>query len=710
MENIATLGLRLDANGFLTGTRQVERGLNDLGATSAKVEGKMKNFATQSAFAFSSLASSGVQDITTVLRSLSSLGFAFGAVTGAVTLLGSSILDGLISAYTRARDESKLTADALMADARRIADMTKAALVVQLEAVMRQRNEILGKAPIKITDVDFGPGGNQTRFLEPSLSGAEVKRLAELDKRYRDLSRALRDVAKAEALVSKKETVTRAREMADAFKEQWKTAQDLADAMDKRFFDALRAAGPFDSIDKAFRAEGAPDFSIPREDLEAMAAAAGKVAEELDSAFKNAAEQRSRWMQGIAGLSAGVLQQAGGVTGVIGSAGAGLIGGIAGGPAGMALGAVNGLIDGITSMGAEAERSAEIMRELTERTTVLAEELDVLKGNMSLAGARSAGVRRDMAELAAELRILNEIAAKGGPAANVARDTIARLGEQYKALGLTLEIIQEETRLYNVALKEDLAVRRLMAMGRTEEAEALRLALEQQREYADAVKNGADATTLAALAEVHRAETIAAAMGKVQARIDSLARTISGLEDFRNSLLLSDTKSPTSRLAEARRQYDEILFKAQGGIIPGYDGVPDTQMYSAQEMQEAAGRLPAAAQTLLELSRLVNASGSGFQSDFKRVLEDTQGLIADFTALKSVEEQMLEELRQIRDNTGRGGEGEEGPRPRGRDREPNALLTVTQSGFTALVQKVDALAVAVNASARETRRALTALT
>jgi hypothetical protein len=59
-----------------------------------------------------------------------------------------------------------------------------------------------------------------------------------------------------------------------------------------------------------------------------------------------------------------------------------------------------------------------------------------------------------------------------------------------------------------------LRVRLLEAQGNTLAADAMRLQLAQQREYADAVKNGADPATLALLAQVQAQEKLTAATNK----------------------------------------------------------------------------------------------------------------------------------------------------------------------------------------------------
>lgn len=322
---------------------------------------------------------------------------------------------------------------------------------------------------------------------------------------------------------------------------------------------------------------------------------------------------------------------------------------LAGNPFGAAVAGVTGLIDGLIGMGKAAAAQREQMRQLQRAHEDFIDAAKVELGLMSPLEQRLKGITRQYAD--ERDRIEAQVAAYQKLIDGLRTSTVATtetaaalayyqklLDEARVSLGQVNDLeekiaAQERQRVVDVnqEMQQDYQVRLLRALGRTEEADALDFALKQQREYADAVKAGADEVTKAALAEVQRVEKLNYAMGKIQTRIDELAKTIDGLETFRNSLLLSDTKSPTAQLAEAKRQYDEILTAAQGGD------------------QGAAGRLPAAAQAFLDASRLVNASGPEFQADFKRVLDETNALIQQFSDAKTIEELQLAVLKEIRD-------------------------------------------------------------
>lgn len=105
-------------------------------------------------------------------------------------------------------------------------------------------------------------------------------------------------------------------------------------------------------------------------------------------------------------------------------------------------------------------------------------------------------------------------------AAAVAEVNKGLLSEEYlKELGAVQQREREALAASQAAAKvaanrtaqDDLAVRQLQAEGRTAEADAMRRALDQQREYDAAVKAGLDAATLAALKLVQAAESAAAA-------------------------------------------------------------------------------------------------------------------------------------------------------------------------------------------------------
>lgn len=181
--------------------------------------------------------------------------------------------------------------------------------------------------------------------------------------------------------------------------------------------------------------------------------------------------------------------------------------------------------------------------------------------------------------------------------------------------------------------EQDLQARLLAAQGHQEEADDLDFLTKQQREYSDAVRAGKDAIDLASLAEVQRAETIARSIAKLQTQINAYTATIDGLKSFKDALLLSDAAglSPAEKLAEAQRQYAAVLGAAQGGD------------------QSAAGRLPQAAQALLDAAKQMFASGPQFQEILQQVLADTDATIQYYDDQRTIAQQQLDELKKILD-------------------------------------------------------------
>jgi hypothetical protein len=183
---------------------------------------------------------------------------------------------------------------------------------------------------------------------------------------------------------------------------------------------------------------------------------------------------------------------------------------------------------------------------------------------------------------------------------------------------------------------QDLNIRMAEALGADkDQIEAMKDRRKNEEELETARKNGATASDLARIAEVQKAEALAKSIAKVRATIDGLTATIDGLKSFKDTLKLSDAfaMTDTERLAEARRQYEDILRQAQA---PGEAG------------QAAAGRLPAAAQALLEWSQKVSSSnGADFIADRNKVLADTDAVIKQFEAQRSVAQKQLDALLEM---------------------------------------------------------------
>ena len=192
-----------------------------------------------------------------------------------------------------------------------------------------------------------------------------------------------------------------------------------------------------------------------------------------------------------------------------------------------------------------------------------------------------------------------------------------------------IDLMIEEKKRIEVAFKQNLDVRLLVAQGKDKEAEDLRLQIQQEKELADARKAGLSAETIVALEAVQALEAQALAERELaESRRDAL-RAIEALNDFQNSLRLGplSTLSPSAQLDEARRQFEETRSAASVGDA------------------EAAADLPAAARAFLEASRAFNASGSGFVADFRLVNDTITSLTDMFGEQQSINAKIAEETK-----------------------------------------------------------------
>lgn len=112
------------------------------------------------------------------------------------------------------------------------------------------------------------------------------------------------------------------------------------------------------------------------------------------------------------------------------------------------------------------------------------------------------------------------------------------------------------------------------------------------------------------------------AVGETRRVLDSLTKYSAGLSTGSMSPL-----SPSQRLAEARRQFEEQSALARGGD------------------KNAAAGLTGFANTLLEASRAFNASGAHYVEDFNAVKRTIDELTKQYGNQLSVEEQMLAALQ-----------------------------------------------------------------
>lgn len=590
-DTLATLGLRLDAEGMVVGVRRVRGELTELGVSGRQVQARVKTFATESAFAISSLAGSGTRDLTQVAKSLSGLGFAFGAQVGIITLAVSSIAD----AFSEQARQTKEEQDKMLAELRSfVGRYSQEMLRIQISAKEARISQLQGQgeeglSPLQRFGRQFMRGPYRQELASPFQD-----RIQQMTDDVHKLRLALVEMQREEQKAFDEKAPERFARSLHSINEGFDAiirkglkeyAKSLADSHDES-----------ERFRKAFSDPVTGAFSISASDIDAIARAVGKTADALMDAARKAERMKDALKGMKLGAGVSLLNR---FSPEIGGIASGAVSGfMAAGPQGAALGAGMALVDTLFGLADSAKQAREAVRQLRGQFEAFTDGEKEALGIISGLDARIRQVNRTYGEQREALK---------GLVFGVNAHNPARLEE------------------YNRRLQElnDLENRRIDSLKR-------------------------EAAELEKLKEMERLDE---AIGKVQGRIASLASTIGGLTDFRNALKLADTISPIDRLAEARKQYEATLAKAKGFTIPGLDGTSDVIVPGDED---AARRLPAIAQTLLELSRMVNASGAGFQTDYAQVMRDTEGLIEVFTGMKSVEEQMLAELQLIRTATEKG--------------------------------------------------------
>lgn len=240
------------------------------------------------------------------------------------------------------------------------------------------------------------------------------------------------------------------------------------------------------------------------------------------------------------------------------------------------------------------------------------------------------GLERELADIEAEYRrTLAESLAAFSVNSLAWRDEYNRINALYDAIR---EQAESEFARAQLEQREDLEVRQLIALGRRDEADAMRLELEQRREYEAALREGADAATLAALELAHayekqRYEADLAARA-IEEQLTDVRRVAQSLTEFNRSLTYMGA-SPAQTLAGRRSEFEMLAALAQGGD------------------RTAAASLPEAARAFLDASRGYSASGMGFQRDLALVQDIIGGLAEQYTDEQTLLEQQLEELRNI---------------------------------------------------------------
>jgi parvulin-like peptidyl-prolyl isomerase len=197
----------------------------------------------------------------------------------------------------------------------------------------------------------------------------------------------------------------------------------------------------------------------------------------------------------------------------LGALGGGLSGFAIAGPAGAIVGGVAGIVSGLASSGQRAREAQRVWERafddfedmFTNFTELQRAQREIEEGFQALSG----GVAFDeTAERIARLQAIADAAGALGDTGLQQRleRQIEMLEELSRAYATNTDRAEELARAEEERFKEELDVRVLRAQGLDEQADALALQNQQQREYQRAVEQGWDKTTRAFLAEVQAAE------------------------------------------------------------------------------------------------------------------------------------------------------------------------------------------------------------
>jgi hypothetical protein len=247
------------------------------------------------------------------------------------------------------------------------------------------------------------------------------------------------------------------------------------------------------------------------------------------------------------------------------------------------------------------------------------------------------GLDQELAQSAAQFTELRDRARETYGGTERLAFELERIGSLEEAVAARL---RAEYALKQLELQQDYAVRAMRAVGMDAEADAAAFAQAQQREMAQAIRDGADAATQATLAETLRQEAIARTaqvaiaaaqkeadaaaqrLASAQSALDATKATLSGLQAYSASLR-GLTGSPASNLASSRAAFEALAARARGGDA------------------EAVAGLQGAGTAFLEQSRAYNASGMGYQRDVASVQAVVDEVAATYQATATAQESMV---------------------------------------------------------------------
>lgn len=278
------------------------------------------------------------------------------------------------------------------------------------------------------------------------------------------------------------------------------------------------------------------------------------------------------------GIGAGTGNPA---VGAIGGAAAGFA---TGGPAGAVLGGVAGLVSGLFGQAKRAREAAEKMRKAQE---AFSDRIDDMIADVELAGGtdidrRIENIRKLMRDAITEFGETFDVgfikASKAFDANGLAMEewmawmetTRRGLGNNQAAIEewdrvmelarKSIEQFEEEIRRLRAAFDQELAVRRLVAAGRDEEADAMRRQIENEKEIAAARQAGMTETQIETLKAVQAEEALAEVRRKAVAELERLR---SSSEDLTVRALSAAGRGDDAAIARLNADHRRELREAK---------------------------------------------------------------------------------------------------------------------------------------------------
>lgn len=182
----------------------------------------------------------------------------------------------------------------------------------------------------------------------------------------------------------------------------------------------------------------------------------------------------------------------------------------------------------------QAKRAEQEKKQREEEARRLEQERQAFIDNLQVRRLMVAGLEQEAADLEFVVRQQGELNAALEKWGETNPELVLQLGELQQA---ERDYRAEQMRLAEVAFRQDLALRRLRALGMEEEARELELLLAQRREMAEARGAGMSGAALAELEQVHYLERLAAEAERArEARAQEIQRLEAALAAVKDGI------------------------------------------------------------------------------------------------------------------------------------------------------------------------------